>query len=95
MKDVHYHCGICDDGDYDLCETCVKAGKLCPGKEHWLIKRFIKDGSVVGSTTEKIVPKSKPEAEQTKMPGAFSGDLLGDLVPVEPQRTCNACVRGE
>ena len=42
MPDGHFHCSICDGGDYDLCERCVASGKLCPGEGHWLIKRFIK-----------------------------------------------------
>jgi len=54
MSDEHFHCGICDDGDYDLCERCVSNGKVCPGKDHWLVKRFIKDGKVVASTTERV-----------------------------------------
>ncbi|KAK3678941.1 hypothetical protein LTR78_001394 [Recurvomyces mirabilis] len=90
MSDAHYHCSICDGGDYDLCEECVAGGKLCSGEAHWLIKRFIKDGKVVNSTTERISPRLKKairiedllkkpvQAESVEikkeMPGAFAED---------------------
>lgn len=106
MSDAHYHCSICDGGDYDLCEECVASGKLCLGEGHWLIKRFVKDGRVVSSTTERISPRSarpskpikiedlmhKPE-EKKEMPGSFADDTktLAEQ-PRIPTRTCNSCV---
>jgi Zn finger protein HypA/HybF involved in hydrogenase expression len=30
--DLHYHCSKCDDGTYDLCHRCYRAGKGC---KHW------------------------------------------------------------
>jgi hypothetical protein len=30
--DLHYHCSRCDDGDFDLCHRCYRAGKGC---KHW------------------------------------------------------------
>lgn len=97
MSNAHFHCGICDAGDYDLCEACVAGGKLCPGDGHWLIKRFIKDGMVITSQTERISPRqTRPEpvpATPKEMPGAF---IIGDVKSVEslptPTRTCNNCV---
>jgi len=93
MSDAHFHCSICDDGDYDLCHDCVKSGVSCLGEEHWLIKRFIKDGKVVNSTTETIAPKSskftqalpkvEPKSESTE-----------NMIEIET-RTCNACVCGK
>jgi next-to-BRCA1 protein 1 len=61
--DVHYHCSTCDDGDFDLCQSCVDKGITCYGSDHWLIKRTKVDGQIVTSTTETIAPKPKPEAE--------------------------------
>ncbi|CAK3949349.1 ZZ-type zinc finger-containing [Lecanosticta acicola] len=102
MANEHYHCSICDDGDFDLCQECVSGGKLCPGTGHWLIKRFIKDGQVITSTTERISPrkvksipsliKQEPEAEK-EMPGAFTDETktLAEE-PRVPTRTCNSCV---
>ncbi|WPH01256.1 Hypothetical protein R9X50_00409400 [Acrodontium crateriforme] len=97
MSNAHFHCGICDAGDYDLCEACVADGTLCPGDGHWLIKRFIKDGTVITSQTERISPRqTRPEPivdSPKEMPGAF---ITGDVKPVEnlptPTRTCNNCV---
>lgn len=103
MADAHYHCSICDGGDYDLCEDCVASGKLCPGEGHWLIRRYIKDGKVIASTTERISPRSKklPSAvdpvtiadEKKEIPGAFADESnsVAEEVPV-PTRTCNSCI---
>jgi next-to-BRCA1 protein 1 len=98
MANEHYHCNVCDDGDYDLCETCVAAGIHCPGESHWLIKRFVKNGQVINSTTEKLVPKTKavPQPSQPEMPGAFMDEKkLDDEAEDEPSRTCNSCVKGK
>lgn len=107
MDNVHFHCSICDAGDYDLCETCVEGGKLCPGEGHWLVKRYVKDGKVISSTTERLAPKPKNSATirksvvvqrevGTEMPGAFTDDTKtlseGTLAPT---RTCNNCVSGK
>jgi next-to-BRCA1 protein 1 len=98
MGNEHYHCNVCDDGDYDLCETCVTAGIHCLGESHWLIKRFVKNGQVINSTTEKLVPKTKPAAQpcQPEMPGAFMDEKKFDEESEEePSRTCNSCVKGK
>ena len=110
MMDEHFHCSICDDGDYDLCQECVAAGKVCPGANHWLIKRTLKDGRVVSSVTEKVAPKPRPQpqtekAKENDMPGAFTDEPKAAVMPqVEPgyeqmpksmpTRTCNSCVKG-
>ncbi|KXT03022.1 hypothetical protein AC578_685 [Pseudocercospora eumusae] len=102
LPDSHYHCDICDDADYDLCEQCVAEGKLCPGEGHWLIKRFLKDGQFITSTTERgsprkfqqapLVVKSEPEIEEM-LPGAFTEETKTlHTEPMSPTRTCNNCV---
>jgi len=67
MSDAHhFHCSICDNGDYDLCQACVNTGASCQGEEHWLIKRFVQqDGKVVNSTTETLAPRSSKATEKT------------------------------
>lgn len=107
MADVHYHCSICDHGDYDLCESCVQAGKLCPGEGHWLIKRTIKDGHVLNSTTFKFHRTSLESGQKSEQKPATStqqaGLSLDDTSPslklergdaTSLTRTCNSCVRG-
>ena len=111
MADEHFHCSICDDGDYDLCPGCVSAGKICPGVNHWLIKRTLKDGQVINSVTEKILPRPKPQPQTEKekekeMPGAFTEEPKAAVIPPAmsayestskpvPTRTCNSCVKGQ
>lgn len=63
IPDVHYHCSTCDDGDFDLCQSCIDQGITCHGKDHWLIKRMTVNGQLVQSTTETIAPKPKPEVK--------------------------------
>uniref|UniRef100_A0A0D2XN18 ZZ-type domain-containing protein n=1 Tax=Fusarium oxysporum (strain Fo5176) TaxID=660025 RepID=A0A0D2XN18_FUSOF len=63
IPDVHYHCSTCDDGDFDLCQSCVDQGITCHGRDHWLIKRSTVDGQLVQSTTETIAPKPKAEVK--------------------------------
>ena len=96
MANAHFHCNICDGGDYDLCEDCVAGGKLCPGEGHWLIKRFVQNGVVISSTTETISPRKKaacPETEIAKdIPGAFTEETKTLAEPMIPTRTCNSCI---
>lgn len=102
MPDEHYHCNICDDGDYDLCTSCVSGGRHCFNEKHWLIKRSVKDGKVLNSTTERVAAQPKAE-EEKKMPGAYSEEKAEEKIEekkIEPQevevatRTCNSCVKG-
>ncbi|KAJ6783965.1 hypothetical protein PWT90_05664 [Aphanocladium album] len=62
VPDAHYHCSTCDDGDFDLCQSCIDQGITCYSDNHWLIKRSIVDGNIIKSSTEKISPKPKPKA---------------------------------
>ncbi|OQE37428.1 hypothetical protein PENCOP_c010G04081 [Penicillium coprophilum] len=63
IANAHYHCSICENGDYDLCLQCVGAGASCRGEGHWLIKRTVKDGVVTNSTTETIAPRDQSALE--------------------------------
>ena len=93
VESVHYHCGVCDSGDFDLCEHCVEEGKHCNNAEHWMIKRTIVKGEVISSreliaSTTAIVAK-KSEAHNHEE----------EKVVDEPQnasgRTCNCCCEGK
>ena len=94
---AHWHCGICECGDFDLCGKCVDGGVHCYIDDHYLIKRLIKDGKFISSTNE-IVPKKtvKPEAEK-EVPGAFNNETKEEHLPesLELSRTCNCCVSGK
>jgi next-to-BRCA1 protein 1 len=87
IPDEHYHCSTCDDGDYDLCQKCVLGGVTCKADDHWMIKRFVKNGKVINSTTETLSPKPK-------VPAAESKTTL--VAPPEEDhtatRTCNSCI---
>ena len=45
--DVHYHCGICDSGDFDICRECIASEYLCLDHSHKLVKRIFKCGTLV------------------------------------------------
>ncbi|KAJ6115094.1 hypothetical protein N7486_000872 [Penicillium sp. IBT 16267x] len=65
IANEHFHCGICENGDYDLCPACVTNGALCRGEGHWLIKRSVENGIVTNSTTETI-PPHQAQVQATK-----------------------------
>ncbi|CBY00619.1 hypothetical protein LEMA_P017490.1 [Plenodomus lingam JN3] len=91
MEDEHFHCSVCDGGDYDLCPVCVDSGIHCPGKGHWMVKRFVKNGCVVNSTTQRIPPKVK-DVDHQEIPGAFTEEKPAAVYREEPTRTCNCCI---
>ena len=98
IPDAHWHCSICDDGDFDLCQDCVERGCLCDNEEHWLIKRSVEDGKVVNSKTETIAPKTGVKGEEEKeVPGAFASAIKAEAIPqsTDMSRTCNQCVQGD
>ncbi|KAK4229637.1 next to BRCA1 gene 1 protein [Podospora fimiseda] len=98
IPEAHYHCSTCDEGDFDLCQDCVDLGATCYSPNHWLIKRFIKNGKIVNSTTERLAPKEKqaPKPTEEATPAAGSAERI---VPVfskflySSTRTCNCCVQ--
>jgi next-to-BRCA1 protein 1 len=87
VPDEHYHCSTCDDGDYDLCQSCIDKGVLCGGDGHWMIKRFVKNGKVINSVTETIAPRiHQTESKAT---------LVQPEESKMANRTCNCCIGGE
>ncbi|KAI0995858.1 hypothetical protein K3495_g12323 [Podosphaera aphanis] len=82
----HYHCSNCDNGDYDLCLNCVADGFHCPGEDHWLIKRFIRNDKVEYNKTERIAPKANLLRKEYQSLRKDPEDLLAT-------RTCNCCVQ--
>ncbi|VUC20246.1 unnamed protein product [Clonostachys rosea] len=96
--DVHYHCSTCEDGDFDLCQSCVDMGITCHGSDHWLIKRTTKDGQIITSTTETIAPKPKEKPfDEASWPTIEAKLALARLEHTMSRlnvsmRTCNSCV---
>jgi hypothetical protein len=37
--DIHHHCGICDNGDFDICQECIASGASCLDHSHKLVRR--------------------------------------------------------
>ena len=98
IPDAHWHCSICDEGDFDLCGDCVEKGVLCDTADHWLIKRFVQDGKVINSTTETMAPtKATNDDSEKEVPGAFTSENKEAQLqqPTEESRTCNSCVQGD
>ncbi|KAH0536068.1 hypothetical protein FGG08_007034 [Glutinoglossum americanum] len=62
--DPHYHCNICDDDDFDLCQECIDKGTLCRGDGHRLIRRRIENGVCIDMTTEVIANSSMPQVSE-------------------------------
>lgn len=38
--DMHYHCGICEKGDFDICQECITSGYRCLDYSHELVQRI-------------------------------------------------------
>jgi len=86
IPDEHYHCSTCDDGDFDLCQHCIDNGVLCGGEDHWMIKRYVKNGQVINSTTQTIAPKPKALFSESK------ATLVSEEPKIAATRTCNSCI---
>jgi next-to-BRCA1 protein 1 len=98
IPDVHYHCSICQDGDYDLCHECVTNNVHCRVPGHFLIKRNIENGRVISSTTETVPKKAVKIETEKEVPGAFNTNTKEEQLPETLEmmiRTCNSCVNGK
>jgi hypothetical protein len=73
ILDEHYHCSICEDGHFDLCQGCVEDGVLCGGDDHCMIKRYINNGEVITSNTESLELKNICNESKTPL---VDGKLL-------------------
>lgn len=89
IPDAHYHCSTCDHGDYDLCQSCVTAGAVCNGDNHWLIKRYVKNGQVFNSVTQTIPPKPRANTQSKEAIAAHAKESEEDELNT---RTCNSCL---
>lgn len=44
--EIWYHCNVCHLADYDLCSHCFLQGIRCLNKDHRLVRRLLKNGSI-------------------------------------------------
>jgi next-to-BRCA1 protein 1 len=107
IPNEHYHCSICEDGDFDLCSQCVNSGVSCQSEDHWLIKRIVEDGIVTNSTTERVAPRKVEEPRESRTGSETLPELApekapeptpdtAEKYPLQPaERICNACLKGE
>lgn len=94
VDSIHYHCGICDGGDFDLCENCVSSGKHCEDAEHWMIKRTIVDGEVI-SSREVIASNTAIVSKKAEMLNRKEEEKPEEEEPQDVAgRTCNCCCEG-
>ncbi|RMD41000.1 hypothetical protein DV735_g4126, partial [Chaetothyriales sp. CBS 134920] len=84
VPNEHFHCSICDKGDFDLCQACVDSGITCDGDGHWLIKRTIQNGFIMASVTDTCPRRKTQKTELAEAPTSSSND--------EGERTCNCCI---
>lgn len=90
VDSVHYHCGVCDGGDFDLCEKCVESGKHCEDAEHWMIKRTIANGEVI-SSRELIASTTAIVSKKAETLNRKEEEKVEEEVPEVAGRTCNCC----
>jgi ankyrin repeat protein len=45
--DIHHHCRICDNGDFDICQECIVSGAFCLDYSHKLVRRIVREDSLV------------------------------------------------
>lgn len=99
IPNVHWHCSSCDNGDFDLCVECVNTGVLCDSRDHWLIKRFVQNGKVTNSITEKIEPRKALSIKSLLTKDALAAKASDSKTNASHEglaesRTCNSCVSG-
>jgi len=42
---IHYHCGTCSQGGFDICQECIASGAFCLLDSHKLMKRMVEYGN--------------------------------------------------
>ncbi|KAF2021468.1 hypothetical protein BU24DRAFT_21229 [Aaosphaeria arxii CBS 175.79] len=54
-----YHCGICNDGNYDICAPCISDGLHCKDTEHPLVRRAVSNGVLVSLSDYELQVRDK------------------------------------
>ncbi|KAL4971559.1 hypothetical protein BDW66DRAFT_145940 [Aspergillus desertorum] len=96
IPNEHYHCNTCSDGDYDLCPQCIDSGVNCQGEDHWLVRRFVKDGIITNSTTKTFAShkiRTWDEHEPQPEPVLESVPESTEKTTISRERICNNCLK--
>lgn len=56
-----YHCSVCDDGNYDICERCFEKGGWCSSQEHSMVEHVADGEPVFNKVHHWKAPPSNPE----------------------------------
>ena len=70
FSDIGYHCSICEDDDFDVCQRCFLSGLSCLGKDHRLQRM---QGDYYKQKCER---KSNGEGSRDNCPGPISPKRL-------------------
>ncbi|KAJ0417169.1 hypothetical protein BJY00DRAFT_290049 [Aspergillus carlsbadensis] len=95
IPNEHYHCNTCAEGDYDLCPQCLDSGVTCLGEDHWLVRRFVKDGIITNSTTKTLASHKIKAQEENTVPDIVSKpvtEAVEQPTTVSRERICNNCL---
>jgi next-to-BRCA1 protein 1 len=98
IPNEHYHCNTCSDGDYDLCPQCIDSGVNCQGEDHWLVRRFVKDGIITNSTTKTLAShkiQTRDEHKPQPEPVLESAPGPTENIAINRERVCNNCLKGK
>ncbi|KAL4787644.1 hypothetical protein BJX76DRAFT_354123 [Aspergillus varians] len=49
--EIRYHCDVCDNGNFDVCQSCLRGATCCLRESHRLVKQYVADGKVVNVDT--------------------------------------------
>ncbi|KAL4805280.1 hypothetical protein BDV18DRAFT_152661 [Aspergillus unguis] len=93
IPNEHYHCNTCADGDYDLCPQCIDAGVNCLGEDHWLVRRFVKDGIITNSTTKTLASHIIQTQEEQPQPEQGRALEVTQEPMTSRERICNSCLK--
>ncbi|KAL3458524.1 hypothetical protein BJX64DRAFT_266626 [Aspergillus heterothallicus] len=95
IPNEHYHCNTCAEGDYDLCPECLDSGVTCLGEDHWLVRRFVKDGIITNSTTKTLASHKIKAQEENTEPEPVSRtvpEAVEHATTISHERICNNCL---
>ncbi|KAK4896470.1 hypothetical protein LTR27_005686 [Elasticomyces elasticus] len=62
----HYHCNLCFDNDFDLCEACRVEGKGCDHDSHILVSCDVRGVQLAHSSVEEYLLGGRTESDRTR-----------------------------